>query len=639
MLPFSRLRALFSFLSTHHCSIFLLLVFIESTYSSPVELKQPSPLFESKAVMFRVAAYTDIMNHILKSKMAMRTSASASAAAVAATASAHPVLQEMALVAKGVKVAAIVGLVIALLAVVCIASLVTAATLSVLAFNKIYLRVIADSGTDKEREYARMVLGLRRRPYNMICAFVFTGSAMAELIPLLISLIMQEASQGTISGNLNAISIVIAVVLVIVFVELLPLGYTIRRALFVNTFLIRFAQLLLWIWYPITFPFDWVLRKVHHLRLRPNQCQDVQGEQPRFANTEERFFRNGELTRFVELHVKPANPQANHEGGEVHKSVVEILKGAFKLQSSTAKDVMHGWRDFRNGSEVFYMESKVNRQMGLGLFGYGVDGAVLMEVEDHTDPQFEKDIDMVPMNGKKVRGFIHWSHFISNIVENETRAKFLSREPMPIVYDCFDDLLELLCLLHHGTCKMALVVTTPPAKNDKGQANIPPCSDYAVSTTKIFWSNQPHISAYIKPIGVIAYQSLLKVILKNLSQSDFKKPDPMDRFKPRRWNTQEKLAEIDKMYKEIAAREEAGRQTAAAAQEQAAAAERQTTERVPQGQGQGIATGVFDKILSFGTRRRRGVVVEGRSPIGSSRGSIFEALEGDGVNNENNRET
>ncbi|KAF3202797.1 hypothetical protein TWF191_002885 [Orbilia oligospora] len=593
-------------------------------------------------MMFRAAAYTDIINHILKSKMAMNASASAAAAAAATT---NPVLQEMSLSEKSAKIATVIGLVFALIAVVVIASLVTASTLSVLAFNKIYLRVIADSGNDREQQYARMVLNLRRRPYNMICAFVFTGSAMAELIPLLISLIMQEISEGTVSGNLNALSIVIAVALVIVFVELLPLGYTVRKALFVNTFLIRFAQLLLWIWYPVTYPIDWTLDKIYQLRLRSNQHVD---RQPRFANTEERFFRNEELTRFVELHARPVNPPTIHEGGDVHKTVPEILKGAFRVQNLKAKDIMHSWRDFRIGTEVFYMDSKVNRQMALGLFGYGVNGAVLMEVEDPLNPDYGKDIDMVPLNGKK--------KFVSDIAEDETRAKFLSREVMPVVYDCFGDLLELFCLLHHGSCKMALVVTTPPAKNDKGRANIPPCSDYAVSKTRIFWTNQPHISAYVKPIGVIAYQSLLKAILKYLSQSTYKMPDPMDRFKPHRWNTQEKLAEIDKMYEEIAAREEAERKAAAekeAAEREAAereaniekevaereAAEREAAETVAYGQDQGTATGIFDRILSLGTRRRKGVVDNGKSPVGSSRGSIFEAMGTERVNDENDSET
>ncbi|KAF3263587.1 hypothetical protein TWF192_005866 [Orbilia oligospora] len=637
-----RIQNLPSVRSTYTTSLLLLLIFIKSTYSSPVFLKQSSQLIDSKGMMFRAAAYTDIINHILKSKMAMNASASAAAAAAATT---NPVLQEMSLSEKSAKIATVIGLVFALIAVVVIASLVTASTLSVLAFNKIYLRVIADSGNDREQQYARMVLNLRRRPYNMICAFVFTGSAMAELIPLLISLIMQEISEGTVSGNLNALSIVIAVALVIVFVELLPLGYTVRKALFVNTFLIRFAQLLLWIWYPVTYPIDWTLDKIYQLRLRSNQHVD---RQPRFANTEERFFRNEELTRFVELHARPVNPPTIHEGGDVHKTVPEILKGAFRVQNLKAKDIMHSWRDFRIGTEVFYMDSKVNRQMALGLFGYGVNGAVLMEVEDPLNPDYGKDIDMVPLNGKK--------KFVSDIAEDETRAKFLSREVMPVVYDCFGDLLELFCLLHHGSCKMALVVTTPPAKNDKGRANIPPCSDYAVSKTRIFWTNQPHISAYVKPIGVIAYQSLLKAILKYLSQSTYKMPDPMDRFKPHRWNTQEKLAEIDKMYEEIAAREEAERKAAAekeAAEREAAereaniekevaereAAEREAAETVAYGQDQGTATGIFDRILSLGTRRRKGVVDNGKSPVGSSRGSIFEAMGTERVNDENDSET
>ncbi|RVD90098.1 uncharacterized protein DFL_001075 [Arthrobotrys flagrans] len=131
MMSFSSWLQVFSYIwSAYHSSVLLLFTFIKSTYSSPVVLKQPSRLFESKAMMFRVAAYTDIMNHVLKSKMAMNASDATTAAAT------DPALQEMSLSQKSAKVAAIIGLVIALIAVVAIASLVTASTLSVLAFNK-----------------------------------------------------------------------------------------------------------------------------------------------------------------------------------------------------------------------------------------------------------------------------------------------------------------------------------------------------------------------------------------------------------------------------------------------------------------------------------------------------------------------
>ncbi|KAF3930259.1 hypothetical protein ABW20_dc0106451 [Dactylellina cionopaga] len=540
---------------------------------------------ESHALLFRVTAYADIMNHIRRSKIA----------AAAATAGGNPILHEKSLSEQGIEAAVLVGLSFALLIVVAIASLVTAAALSVLAFNKIYLRVIADTGSAKEQEYANMVLKLRRRPYSVICAFVFTGSAMAELIPLLISLIIQEVSQKTVTGNLNAISIVIAVALVIVFVELLPLVYTVRRALFVNKFLIRYA-----------------LDKLYEFQVKRQSRTTSQ-----FANNEERFFRNQELTRFVELHVRPSDSGSNTDGGDVHKSVVEIMKGGFMLQNMGVRDVMLGWKNFRYDSEIFGLESKVTRETGLSIYSSGIDGALIIEVEDVTDPQRAVDIEMVPMNGKKVRGFVHWSAFISGIEEGECRAKFLSREFMPIVYDSFGDILALFSLLHHGRCKMALVVITPPAVNDKGRPNIPPCSHYVESTEKVYWSNQPRIFAYVKPIGVITYQTLLNVIFTDLSQSSQKLPDPMDRFKPTRLNTQEKLTIVDSM----------------------------TTSENSQDMGNnyekaedtGTSTGIFERVLRFGTRRRKGTLVDAKSPVGSSRGSLFEAMEGPLGNKENEK--
>ena len=45
--------------------------------------------------------------------------------------------------------------------------------------------------------------------------------------------------------GIDGLSIGIAVGLMIVFVELIPLGYTVRKALFVNKFLIRYVYTLL----------------------------------------------------------------------------------------------------------------------------------------------------------------------------------------------------------------------------------------------------------------------------------------------------------------------------------------------------------------------------------------------------------
>ncbi|KAF3917286.1 hypothetical protein AA313_de0206138 [Arthrobotrys entomopaga] len=339
--------------------------------ASPITIPKNLPL-ESRTFLFRVTAYNNIINHILKNNTKeTRTNGNET----------QPVLESMAISTprSPVRATAIVGLMVALVAVLAIASLVTAATLSVLAFNKIYLRVIADCGNEKEKLYARKVLRIRRKPYSMICAFVFTGSAMAELIPLLISLIISESSQGTVSGKLDAISIIIAVVLMIVFVELLPLGYTVRKNLFVSQFLIRNHQ--------------------------------IEGKPSRFANTEERFFSNPELTRFVELHVQSSDASTtdtDFEGGHVHKSVVEIMRGGFKFQDANVKDVIMPLKEMKCQAAMFSLEKMVNREDGLSLYASGLDGGVIYEIEDHYDPQLVKDPGMAPMDGMKIRGFVHW---------------------------------------------------------------------------------------------------------------------------------------------------------------------------------------------------------------------------------------
>lgn len=104
------------------------------------------------------------------------------------------------------------------------------------------------------REYAKRVLKLRVSPYKMACAFVLTGTVLTELIPLIISLIIQEAALGTLDGHLSIehlrlmiihalwilarildlLSIIMAGLLTLIVAELLPLNYAVQRALYVN---------------------------------------------------------------------------------------------------------------------------------------------------------------------------------------------------------------------------------------------------------------------------------------------------------------------------------------------------------------------------------------------------------------------
>ncbi|KAK6353336.1 Metal transporter cnnm4 [Orbilia brochopaga] len=556
--------------------------------ASPVNPKPASvSRLISRVLAFRVTRYSEILNRIAESTAVQD----------------EHVLQERSLTQKSIKAAVIIGLTIALIVVVAIASLVTAATLSVLSFNKIYLRVIADEGTAKEKEYAQMVLKLRKRPYSMICAFVFTGSAMAELIPLLVSLIIQEASQGTVSGNFDAISIVVAVFLIIFFVELLPLGYTVRKALFVNKFLIRFSEIIFVIWYPLTFPISYLLEKIYELDAKSamNRNKSI-----RFANTEERFFSNKELLAFIRLHIM----SSSLDSGNVHKIVADIVKGAFKLQSLRVKDVMTDWDDLLYLNAIIRSDAIIYKDQGMALYGNGLDGGLLLEVEDASDYMRKYDIGMVPLGGKKVKGFISWTSFTANLGDGPSRAERLITEPMPVIFDCFEDPLELISLFQHGTAKMALVVVTPPRMNEKTTPNLPPHPIYPVSTTKVYWSNQEDIMAYVKPVGVISHQTLQQVVFGKIGHSKQELPDPMAKYASRRLtvdDTRELLRGIHLTYEDD--RGPDWRKDSGAAYS--------TTSSV----------GVLDKVVGLGSRRRTGTLVNQRSPVSSIYGSVLDATE------------
>jgi metal transporter CNNM len=111
-------------------------------------------------------------------------------------------------------------------------------------------------------------------------------------------------------------AVLISVTLILMFGEILPQAICTRYGLTVGATMAPFVQLLLWLFFPISYPIskvlDWMLGKGHAVLLR-----------------------RAELKTFVDFHGNEAG-----KGGTLTHDETTIIAGALELTEKTAKDAM-----------------------------------------------------------------------------------------------------------------------------------------------------------------------------------------------------------------------------------------------------------------------------------------------------------
>ncbi|KAF5747113.1 DUF domain-containing protein [Tripterygium wilfordii] len=185
------------------------------------------------------------------------------------------------------------------------AGLMAGLTLGLMSLGLVDLEVLIKSGRQQDRINAAKIFPVVKNHHLLLCTLL-VGNAMAmEALPIFLDKLVAPWA-----------AIVISVTLILMFGEILPQAVCSRFGLAVGAVMAPFVRVLLWLFFPITYPIskvlDYLLGKEH----------DV-------------LFRRGELKTFVNFHGNEAG-----KGGDLTHDETTIIAGALELTAKTAKDAM-----------------------------------------------------------------------------------------------------------------------------------------------------------------------------------------------------------------------------------------------------------------------------------------------------------
>ncbi|KAL9324029.1 hypothetical protein ACSQ67_008886 [Phaseolus vulgaris] len=284
---------------------------------------------------------------------------------------------------------------------VSLAGLASGLALGLLSFSQVDLEVISKSGLPKDRKHAERIRPLVKNGHFVLCTLLLGKSLAIEALPIFMDTIIP-----------SWFTILMSAPLVTVFAEILPQAVCSRYGLTLGAKMAPIVQLLLLIFFPITYPaskvLDWALGKEQSVLLR-----------------------RSELKTFVHLHANEAG-----KGGELSHHETSIITGAIDLTQKTAKDAMTPI------SQTFSLD--INSKLDM-----------------HTMTQImSKGHSRIPIHSghrRSIIGVILVKNLIFCRPEDETPIKNLIIRKIPRVYESWP-LYEILNQFQKGHSHMAMVL-------------------------------------------------------------------------------------------------------------------------------------------------------------------------------------
>ncbi|KAG9147078.1 hypothetical protein Leryth_005322 [Lithospermum erythrorhizon] len=195
--------------------------------------------------------------------------------------------------------------VIVIIGLVLFAGLMAGLTLGLMSLGLVDLEVISKSGRPHDRKHAAKILPVVKNQHLLLCTLLI-GNAMAmETLPIFLDKLVPPWA-----------AVLISVTLILMFGEILPQAICTRYGLTVGATMTPVVHLLLWLFFPVSYPIskvlDWMLGKGHAALLR-----------------------RAELKTFVDFHGNEAG-----KGGDLTHDETTIIAGALEMTEKTAKDAM-----------------------------------------------------------------------------------------------------------------------------------------------------------------------------------------------------------------------------------------------------------------------------------------------------------
>ncbi|KAL4288775.1 hypothetical protein AHAS_Ahas19G0319900 [Arachis hypogaea] len=280
-------------------------------------------------------------------------------------------------------------------------SVTSGLALGLLSFSQVDLEVLIKAGRPKDKKNAERILPVVKNGHFVLCTLLLGKSLAMEALPIFMDPIMPPW-----------LTIIISTPLVTLFAEIVPQAVYSRYGLTLGAQMAPFVQLLLLIFFPISYPaskiLDWALGKEHSVLLR-----------------------RSELKTFVDLHADMAG-----KGGELSCHEASIITGAMDLTDKTAKDAMTPI------SETFSLD--INSKLDMNTM------TLIMNKGHSRVPLYSG----YPSN---IIGLILVKNLMFCRPEDETPIKNLIIRKIPRVYENWP-LYEILNQFQKGHSHMAIVL-------------------------------------------------------------------------------------------------------------------------------------------------------------------------------------
>lgn len=175
-------------------------------------------------------------------------------------------------------------------------------TLGYFSIDPTQLHVLAISGTEKQKAYARKIMPVRKNGHLLLTTLLLANMIVNETLP--------EISNGPLGGGFQAV--VVSTVLIVLFAEIIPQSVCSRYGLLVGAKAAPLVRVMIWVFFIVAYPvaklLEWSLGAHHGI-----------------------IYRRAELKELIKIHA-----QGGEGGGDLDLETVTMAQGALGLQDKVS---------------------------------------------------------------------------------------------------------------------------------------------------------------------------------------------------------------------------------------------------------------------------------------------------------------
>ncbi|CAL8077505.1 unnamed protein product [Orchesella dallaii] len=235
-------------------------------------------------------------------------------------------------------------------------------TLGLLALDRTDLKILANTGSDKERMYAKTILPLRTQGNYLLCSLVLGN----VLINSSLTILMDDLTSGILAVTISTISIVI-------FGEIIPQAICSRHGLAIGAKTILITRLIMILTFPLSYVISVILDK-------------VLGEEIGIVYNREK------LKELVKITI---------EHNDLEADEVNIISGALELKKKTVEDIMTRIEDIfmlpLEGELDFETLNEIRKQGYSRIPIYDVERKNIVTILFTKDLMFVDPDDKIPL--------------------------------------------------------------------------------------------------------------------------------------------------------------------------------------------------------------------------------------------------